>query len=289
MWRASIRAIYSDQGEMEPTADLSSISCRELYLDLLKRSLTFMLWDGGDGHVADFPLSRPLHAIVNAVRRLTRSRRPDKSLREQGQDWPALGLTMVGMKRLDNVQRCVEDVLRNNIPGDLLEAGVWRGGVPIFMRAILKAYGVRDRAVWVADSFAGLPVPNVRDYPADRGYDLTMFKSLAVSIDQVRYNFERFGLLDDQVRFLQGWFKDTLPSAPIDKLAVMRLDAELYESTMDALVSLYPKLSTGGYAIIDDYGNAPPCRQAVDEFRRRHAITDEIVIIDWSGAYWQKT
>jgi len=196
---------------------------------------------------------------------------------------------MIGTKRLDNVQRCVEDVLRDGVPGDLLEAGVWRGGVPILMRAVLKAHGVRDRVVWVADSFEGLPVPNPRDYPADRGYDLTMFKSLAVSLDEVRANFERFRLLDAQVKFLKGWFKDTLPVAPISRLAVMRLDADLYESTMDALVNLYPKLSPGGYAIIDDYGNAPPCRQAVDDFRRRHGITDEIVTIDWSGVFWQKT
>lgn len=274
---------------MEPTADPSSVS-RELYLDLLKRSLTFMLWDASDGPILDVGVRRPMRAVVNAVRRLIGVfKRPDASEREQGQDWPAMGLTMIGMKRLDNVQRCVEDVLRHGVPGDLLEAGVWRGGVPILMRAILKAHGVHDRAVWVADSFAGLPVPNVRAYPADRGYDLTMFKSLAVPVDAVRANFERYQLLDDQVRFLKGWFKDTLPQAPITQLAVMRLDADLYESTMDALVNLYPKLSPGGYAIIDDYFNAPPCRQAVDDFRRRNGINDEIVTIDWSGAFWQKT
>jgi len=91
------------------------------------------------------------------------------------------------------------------------------------------------------------------------------------------------------VKFLQGWFKDTLPTAPIETLAIMRLDADLYESTMDALNNLYPKLAAGGYAIIDDYGNAPPCRAAVDEYRGRHGITDEIVNVDWSGAYWRKT
>ena len=69
---------------------------------------------------------------------------------------------MVGLARLDNVQHCVEDVLRNRVPGDLIEAGVWRGGVTILMRAILKAHGVSDRNVWVADSFRGLPRPDTR-------------------------------------------------------------------------------------------------------------------------------
>jgi O-methyltransferase len=269
--------------------DVDAVACKELYLDLLKRSLTFTLWDASDGPILELPL-HPVWALVNAVRRVARLvRPPDKSLRERGLDWPAVGLTMIGTKRLDNVHRCVEDVLRNGVPGDLIEAGVWRGGVPILMRAVLKIHGVTDRVVWVADSFEGLPAPNVRKYPADRMSDLTMFKSLAVSLEEVRANFERFRLLDDQVKFLKGWFKDTLPAAPIAKLAVMRLDADLYESTTDALVNLYPKLSPGGYAIIDDYGNAPPCQQAVDDFRRRHGITDQIVAIDWSGVFWQKT
>jgi O-methyltransferase len=262
---------------------------RELYLGLLKRALTFMLWNGRDGPTLDTPLTRPVQALVNVVRRVVGMvKPPDPSVRERGRDWPAMGLTMIGTKRLDNVQQCVEDVLRHNVPGDLIEAGVWRGGVPILMRAVLRVYGVTDRIVWVADSFEGLPAPNVRDYPADRGFDLTMFKSLAVSIDEVRANFLRFGLLDRQVEFLKGWFKNTLPGAPITRLAVMRLDADLYESTLDALVHLYPKLSPGGYAIIDDYGNAPPCRRAVDEYRERFGITEKIVTIDWSGVYWQK-
>ena len=121
------------------------------------------------------------------------------------------------------------------------------------MRALLKAYAVKDRLVWVADSFKGLPVPNPEKYPADTGDRLHEFKELAVPLDQVKSNFAKYGLLDNQVRFLKGWFRDTLPNAPVEQLAIIRLDGDMYESTMEALVHLYPKLSRGGYSIVDDY------------------------------------
>jgi len=262
----------------------------ELYLDLMKSCLTFLLWDAADGPVLDVHARRPIASLARLLRHLFRGRRASAaSVREFGLDWPAMALTMIGRPRLDNVQFCVESVLRDDVPGDLIEAGVWRGGVPIFMRAILKAHRVSNRRIWVADSFRGLPRPNPDRYPADRGFDLSMWKSLAVPLEEVRENFARFGLLDEQVGFLAGWFKDTLPDAPIEKLAVMRLDGDLYESTLDGLVHLYPRLSPGGYAIIDDYRNAPPCRKAVDDYRAQHGIGDEIVGIDWSGAYWRKT
>lgn len=192
--------------------------------------------------------------------------------------------TMLGTRQLDNMQACITDVIQQNIPGDLLEAGVWRGGMVMFMRAVLKAHGDPMRKVWVADSFAGLPDPNAaKDDSWWRSGDM------AVELDQVRHNFERFGLLDDQVRFLQGLFSASLPHAAISRLAVLRIDADLYESTADALQYLYPLLSIGGYAIFDDYQNLPGCRRAIDEYRKRHAIEDVIHTIDCRAVYWKKT
>ena len=174
---------------------------------------------------------------------------------------------MIGLKRLANVRACVESVLADGVPGDLIETGVWRGGTTIFMRAVLKVHGVTDRAVWVADSFAGLPAPDANRYPHDLGDRLHTFPLLAVSLDRVRDNFRRYGLLDEQVRFLEGWFRDTLPTAPIERLAVLRLDGDMYESTILALESLYDRLSVGGYVIVDDFGSVDGCRQAVHDFR----------------------
>jgi hypothetical protein len=108
---------------------------------------------------------------------------------------------MIGLKRLDNIQFCIENIIKNNIEGDLIETGVWRGGATIFMRAVLAAYDITDRRVFVADSFEGLPKPNENKYPADKS-DLHHTKEfLAVSIDDVKANFEKYGLLDDRVVF----------------------------------------------------------------------------------------
>lgn len=254
-----------------------------LYLDLLKRCL--VNWIYMDGHLRNWTLAQPSTGDEQPA-----SKDPgfDFEARMTGSDWPANAHTMIGLARLQNIQWCVEDVLAHHIPGDLIETGVWRGGAAIFMRAVLKVYGVQDRCVWAADSFAGLPPPNVEKYPADTGDIHHTYQELAVSLEQVRANFARYGLLDERVRFLQGWFKDTLPAAPIAQLAVLRLDGDMYESTMDALVNLYPRLSTGGYVIIDDYA-LPGCRRAVDDYRASWGITDEIKAIDWTGMYWQRS
>jgi O-methyltransferase len=195
---------------------------------------------------------------------------------------------MIGLRRLDNLQRCIEDVLRSEVPGDLIETGVWRGGATIFMRAVLKAYGVADRTVWVADSFQGLPKADPELFPSDAEDALWKAQELAVPLEQVRANFARYGLLDDQVRFLPGWFRDTLSGAPIARLAILRLDGDMYESTMDALKALYPKLALGGYVIVDDYGAVRGCRQAVNDFREAQGITEPIEEVDWTGVYWRR-
>lgn len=244
---------------------------RALYFDLMKKCLTNLIY-GDVEERANFE-SRPF----------------DHNVRVEGRDWPATAHTMIGLKRLDNLQFCVEDVLARGVPGDLIETGVWRGGATIFMRAILKAYDVTDRRVWVADSFEGLPPPDPERYPDDNGLLWHECKELAVSLDQVRSNFAKYGLLDDQVQFLKGWFRDTLPSAPIEQLAVLRLDGDMYESTMEPLVNLYPKLSEGGYLIVDDYGAVPNCRRAIHDYRDANGITDDIRPIDWTGVYWQRS
>jgi O-methyltransferase len=218
---------------------------------------------------------------------LVRRFRFDPESREVGLDWPPEAETMIGIRRLDNIEMAVTDVLKQGVPGDLIETGVWRGGATIFMRAILEAYGDKQRTVWVADSFEGLPKPDPR-HESDVKDAYWRRPVLAASLGDVRANFEKYDLLDDQVRFLPGWFRETLPKAPIDRLAVLRLDGDLYESTMDALQALYPKVSVGGYVIVDDYNIVPGCHQAVDEYRAQHGIDEELVTVDWGCVYWRR-
>ncbi len=207
--------------------------------------------------------------------------------RIEGRVWPGYADTMIGLKRLDNLQSCIETVLNEEVEGDLIEAGVWRGGACIFMRAVLAAYGVEDRKVFVADSFEGPPQPDTEKHPADEGDKHHAHIYFAVSKEEVEENFRKYALLDDQVIFLKGWFKDTLPYAHIEKLAILRLDGDMYSSTMDSLENLYPKLSSGGFCIIDDYALFG-CKLAVDDYRAKHAIDSEMKAIDWTGRYWKK-
>ncbi len=196
---------------------------------------------------------------------------------------------MIGSTRLDNIEHCAVFAIENDIPGDFVEAGVWRGGASILMRGILKVYGDHKRCVWLADSFQGLPQPDPINYPTDAGDVHATFNSyLAVDLETVSNNFRRYSLLDSQVRFVPGWFKDTLPTAPIEQIALLRLDGDMYESTMETLMALYDRVSPGGFVIVDDYGCVPRCRAAVDDFRCRRGLTESMRIIDWTGVYWQK-
>lgn len=259
-----------------PGADI-----RGAYLDLLKHSLCDVLWPVVES-VGQEPGEDPFVWEMGPE---------DLYRRLEGNDWPLRGLTMVGLKRLDDLEQCIAISIEDQVPGDLIETGVWRGGASIFMRAALQAFGASDRAVWLADSFRGLPPPNPDRYPADGESDWRWHQRsyLEVSADEVRASFERYGLLDDNVRFLEGWFQDTLPTVRDRTWALIRLDGDMYESTWVGLDSLYPGLSVGGYAIIDDYHDVAECRRAVDDFRRAHGIADSLVDVDGHCVRWRRS
>lgn len=279
-----------------PTADdeTENLSTqRDLYVDLLMGCLTrelFLAEETHDVDLSEWPGDpEELRATLRANKwRLTRAGGKTDQ-RAEGHDWPPTAETMVGRQRLADVRWCVDKVMAEGVAGDFIETGVWRGGVTILMKGMLEAWGDARRRVWVADSFRGLPAPDPETYPADQGHDLSEVRALQVSADEVRANFERYGLLDERVCFLEGWFADTLATAPIDRLAILRLDGDLYESTIDALTALYPRLSIGGYVLVDDYGAWEPCRKAVDDYRSAHGITDEIVPVDWTGIHWRRS
>ena len=249
--------------------DEAIVAMRNAYLDLMRDSLIGRLNQ-------DAPLAA---SKVDGYR---------EDYREQGWDWPSHAPSMIGAKRMENVRRECERVIRDGVPGDFMETGVWRGGACMMMRAVLKAYQVSDRRVIAADSFAGLPPPTEGVAP-DEGSDFHNYKEFAVPLEEVEAGFARYGLLDSQVVFLKGLFRDTLPTAPVEALAVLRLDGDMYESTMDGLAYLYDKLSTGGTLIADDYFLFEAHRQAVDEFRSARGIADPILQIDHFGGYWIKS
>jgi O-methyltransferase len=212
----------------------------------------------------------------------------DRGPRPAGPLGPTVAHTMVGVDRLESLRQLTQQALDENIPGDFIETGVWRGGCCIMMRGVLAANEVHGRKVYVADSFTGVPPPRPDLYPADQGYDFHLHPELAVPLATVKENFRRYGLLDDQVVFIEGFFSETLPALDAGPFALIRLDGDLYESTHVALEHLYPKLSPGGFLVVDDFGVVEPCRAAVGEYRARHGITAAVHTIDRSGVWWRR-
>jgi Macrocin-O-methyltransferase (TylF) len=257
------------------TIKVDDINAVGLYLDLLKRSLT-----------------NTLHAAEPHTNQESEMGFVDDFIQHYIKG-PAV--SMLPLSRFDNLQSCITKVVDANVPGDLIETGVWRGGATIFMRAVLRSLGVTDRMVWVADSFEGLPEPDAERFPVEaKTHGGTVmrhaYNHFAVSLEEVQLNFKAYGMLDAQVKFLKGWFKETLRKAPIEALAIMRLDGDYYESTMDALTNLYDRLSIGGYCIVDDYGEDSwtYCRKAVDDFRLERGIVDSMISVDSKCVFWQR-
>jgi O-methyltransferase len=260
-----------------PHADAASL--RVAYLDLLK----LCLCDLAAGATSSVARTQQGHVMS---RELTGEQ---LRLRAAGMDWPLHGLTMVGLRRLDDLQECVESVVADRVAGDLIEAGSWRGGAALLMRATLDTLERSERSVWVADSFQGFPQSDRQRRPGyDLEADLAGFDFLAVPLEEVKQTFERFGF-ERGINFVPGFFEETLPPLAGRPWSVIRIDGDTYSSVRTALESLYPGLATGGYLIVDDYLSLDQCKQAVDDFRSERGIAEPIEEVDWNCARWRRT
>lgn len=239
---------------------------RDAYIDLIKRTITNYIYLGGDASPESFR-SVTHYDVPNAQWRIEPIARP---------------ATLLTRKQLDLIERCMLSVHERGVPGDFIEAGIWRGGVIILLRALLNAYGINGRSVFAADSFAGIP-KNARAVgdPVDQWRDRWI-----ASLEDVKLNIKRFGLLDDRVKFVPGFFADSLKTLANERFALMRLDSDSYDSVEESLVYLYPLLSSGGFVIIDDW-HLVGCKQAVLNYRARHGIVAELKTFD-GNAYWMK-
>lgn len=199
-----------------------------------------------------------------------------------------------------------------NVPGDFVETGVFAGSTAILMGKVLKKWGGQDRHLWAADSFQGVPEEDPRETALEQNLtqdhiDLAWNGRVSNRIgipgqysfsrEKFEKNLEANGLgnstTNPQIQVLPGWFSQTLPSAPIQRISFLRLDGDIYRSTWDALNSLYGKVANGGLIYVDDYGSFAGCHHAVDEFRTLHGITDPMYPIYESGdrydaVWWQK-
>lgn len=272
--RAAVRAAFeAARPARAPGPQAEAEALRRAYLGLLKLCLcdlcgttTMSVERGPDGHAVYRELGDGW-----------------LKLRALGMDWPRQGLTMVGLSRLDDLQWCVESVVRDGVEGDLIEAGCWRGGASILMRATLDSLGAHERTLWVADSFEGFPEPAGEEDQED----LAALHFLAVPLEEVEENFARFGC-EEGVRFVPGFFEETMPSLASRTWSIVRLDGDTYDATRLALECLYPGLSVGGHLIIDDYSVLEECRRAVDDFRRERGIDEPLEKVDWTCVRWRR-
>lgn len=223
----------------------------------------------------------PARHMQKEMRALESSRRVGTIVGD-GEVPPGIAYTTMGRQRLDHLERCLDTIRGELVKGDLVECGASRGGGAIFLRAYLEAFEMQNRVVWVADPFQATPAPaSEEDAPATRELNLKG------DLNIVRDGFARFELLDDRVRFLQGSFDNTLPDAPIDKVALLRIDGSVAQSAHEALEALYDKIPLGGFVVVDSYG-APGCRSAIDDFRARHKVDEQLERVGWGSVTWRK-
>ena len=241
-------------------------SDRHAYIELIKRSVTNYLYVGG-GRTFDRYSAIEHHDATTGEWQLGPLARP---------------MTLLSREQLDLVEYCVRHIAENNVPGDLMEAGVWRGGVIILLRALLDAYALAGRQVVAADSFAGIPID--REFavdPVNRWPDRWI-----ATLPEVKANIDRFGLLDGRVSFLPGLFEETLGGLQAHRFALVRLDSDSYASTRTSLDALYPLVSPGGIVLIDDW-HLVGCRLAVQKYRAHHRIAEPLTI-SAGNAWWIK-
>jgi len=166
----------------------------------------------------------------------------------------------------------VRHVVRTGIPGSFVECGVWKGGSLLVVARALVELGVTDRDLFGFDTFTGMPAPTQEDvrYDGKRGSDPSaMNLHVAPSTDDVRGLVLGTGYPSDRLHLVPGRVEDTIPDAAPGEIALLRLDTDWYESTRHELEQLYPRLSSGGILIIDDYGHWQGARQATDEYLAR--------------------
>jgi O-methyltransferase len=290
LWELGFVELHPDDGGRS--------AMRRRYLQLLKNTLVNLVYpehelrlrylEAANGTVDRLDVQRALRDIrytdAASFEELVAGKRDGRNFRRSvTRD----AHTMVGLRRLDNIEWCAAQIFAADVDGDFFEAGVCQGGASIFMRAVQVAHEQSHRRMWVADSFEGLPAPTSE---VDAGLDFTEQRMpwLAASLTAVQDHFRAYDLLSDAVRFVPGWFADTLAAAPVERIALLRIDADLYASTRTVLTALYDRVAPGGFIIVDDYHAFPACRTAVDEFRAERGIADPLRRVDWTATCWQK-
>jgi len=214
-------------------------------------------------------------------------------------------LTLTGQRRMDHFVAIIATIVEDEIPGSIIETGVWRGGMSFMAAKALDILKDKDRTVYLSDSFEGIPDPTQygdKAHPHDVKKNPHHYSSLNEnSVDRVKRDGAMFGISASRVSYVVGYFKDSLPqlikNEPNIQFAAVRLDGDTYWSTMEAIEVLYPRLSPGGFLVIDDFTDWDSCRDAIYDYRKKYGITENIFLVPHltengeyiRGAYWRKS
>lgn len=205
------------------------------------------------------------------------------------------GFTMTSDERLVSLYRAVEYIEENKIEGDIVECGVWRGGSTMLIAHVLKKYNSQQRNLFLFDTYEGMTEPSESDISHDKQMAGVLLNSIEkdhedgnniwcyASIEDVKSNLYSTGYDSSKLHFIKGKVEETIPTDKINKIALLRLDTDWYESTKHELDHLYDKLVKGGILIIDDYGHWQGAKKAVDEFIQNRKIKLFLNRMDYTG------
>ena len=199
--------------------------------------------------------------------------------------------TMTSWERLYALYKSVQYLVENKIPGDIVECGVWRGGSMKLSAHVLLALGVTDRNLFLYDTFEGMTEPDP-EVDVDASGNKAANDWLEVQrrgvkwsyapLEEVRDVIAGSGYPMDKVVFVKGPVEDTIPATVPDRISLLRLDTDWYSSTKHEIEHLYPRLSTHGVLLLDDYGHYQGARRAIDEYFDRAGKRPFLTRIDYS-------
>ncbi|WP_373511811.1 TylF/MycF/NovP-related O-methyltransferase [Persicitalea sp.] len=200
--------------------------------------------------------------------------------------------TMTSPERLISLIRAAEYVIEQNIEGDFVECGVWRGGSAMAMALTLERRRARNRQLYLYDTYEGMsePTPEDESFAGETAKKLLDNSSREdargvwcySTLEEVMQNVDSTRYPSSHLHFVKGKVEDTIPDQAPDKIALLRLDTDWYESTKHEMEHLFPRLRPGGVIIIDDYGHWKGCRRAVDEYLRDNGISLFLTRVDYT-------
>lgn len=207
--------------------------------------------------------------------------------------------TLLSKERMLSNWKHLKYIKKNGVDGAIVECGVWKGGSAMMMIQALIDSKDTERAIYLYDTYAGMSEPTLNDKKNNSSvlaFDKwnQMQKGeyndwCYASLNEVKTNIKTLGYPTQNIHFVVGKVEETIPNTIPDKIAVLRLDTDWYESTKHELKYLYPRLEKGGVLILDDYGSWAGARKAVDEYFEEIGLNPNLITIDGTGRYHIKS